>query len=125
VRAGDSLWKIAAEVLGSGVRSAEIIALNREIDPDRLKVGQIIRLPGNRDSVAPLGSGQRDNKVTIHTVEPGDTLASIARHYYGVEDWLPILEANRDQIDAPEVLKIGIQLRVPDRVPDRNRNDHR
>jgi len=125
VRAGDSIWKIAAEVLGSGVRSAEIIALNREIDPDRLKVGQIIRLPGNRESAAPLGSGQLDNKVTIHTVEPGDTLASIARHYYGVEDWLPILEANRDQIDAPEVLKIGIQLRVPDRVPDRNRNDHR
>ncbi len=125
VRAGDSIWKIASEVLGSGGRSGEIIALNREIDPDRLKVGQIIRLPGNTGSAQSPAREELDNKGWIHEVEAGDTLASIARQYYGVEDWKPILEANRDQIDAPEGLKIGILLRVPDRNPDRNRNDHR
>ncbi|MEE2856450.1 MAG: LysM peptidoglycan-binding domain-containing protein [Planctomycetota bacterium] len=125
VRPGDSIWKIAAEVLGHGGRSGEIIALNRDIDPDRLKVGQIIRLPGNTETAPPPGREELVNTALIHEVEPGDTLASIARQYYGVEDWKPILEANRDQIAVPEVLKIGILLRVPDRVPDRNRNDRR
>ncbi len=47
VRENDSLWKIAAEQLGDGVRYSEISRLNSEIleDEDSLAVGMRLRLP--------------------------------------------------------------------------------
>jgi hypothetical protein len=54
VRSGDSLWKIASDVLGAGATNAEIVAesnriyqLNRDRigpDPDVLAVGTVLRL---------------------------------------------------------------------------------
>lgn len=47
VREGDSLWKIAAEQLGSGSRFTEIAKLNTDIidDGDNILVGMRLRLP--------------------------------------------------------------------------------
>ena len=48
VRAGDSFWSIAQEQLGDGKRWSELFELNREAthgDPDRLGLGQVIKLP--------------------------------------------------------------------------------
>ena len=42
---GDTLWGIAARQLGAGSRSKEITALNPGIDPERLAVGQVLKLP--------------------------------------------------------------------------------
>ncbi len=46
VSSGDSLWKIAARVLGDGKRWREIAALNPGLDPDHLAVGDEIAVPG-------------------------------------------------------------------------------
>ncbi len=48
VQENDSLWKIAAEQLGDGVRYPEISKLNSDIldDEDSLTVGMELRLPG-------------------------------------------------------------------------------
>jgi Tfp pilus assembly protein FimV len=58
VRSGDSLWKIAARTLGDGERWKEIAALNPRTNPDRLVVGEELRLPdGARsatESAAPV-----------------------------------------------------------------------
>ena len=45
---GDSLWNIAKDVLGDGMRYHQIIELNPEFkrNPDRLQPGQILKLPG-------------------------------------------------------------------------------
>ena len=47
VAAGDSLWKIAREHLGSGARWGEIYAANRDIvsDPSLIYIGQVLDIP--------------------------------------------------------------------------------
>lgn len=49
VKSGQSLWDIAAEVLGDGQRFEEILKLNPELadDPDRIFPGQELLLPAN------------------------------------------------------------------------------
>ena len=50
----------------------------------------------------------------IYVVERGDTLTSIARRLYGkTARWLDIFQLNRDQLDSPDLIYEGMQLRVP------------
>jgi LysM repeat protein len=51
----------------------------------------------------------------IHEVKPGDTLGAIANHYYGKASmYMKIFEANRDQLDNPDLIKVGQKLRIPE-----------
>lgn len=52
VRAGESLWSIAAEQLGDGNQYPRIAALNGIADPARISTGQSLRLPGPADQPA-------------------------------------------------------------------------
>ena len=47
VKSGDTLWAIAAKFLGNGSKYPEIFEANREVieDPDKIFVGQKIRIP--------------------------------------------------------------------------------
>lgn len=49
---GDSLWRIAEQELGSGLRWNEIYEANRNVikDPNRLYIGQILELPGSKSA---------------------------------------------------------------------------
>jgi nucleoid-associated protein YgaU len=50
----------------------------------------------------------------FYIVRKGDTLSRISRIYYGTPNkWYKIYEANRDQLDNPDVLKPGMKLRIP------------
>jgi len=52
--------------------------------------------------------------VALYTVAKGDTLAGIAERFYGSRTrWQEIFEANRGTLEAPEKLKIGQVLRIP------------
>lgn len=52
--------------------------------------------------------------VRSHKVVDGDTLSSLAEQYLGsASRCLEIYEANRDQLDSPELLPIGVRLRIP------------
>lgn len=53
IRKGDSLWKIAQEVYGDGSRFMEIAEANDIADPDRIKPGTVIVLPGVADVPLP------------------------------------------------------------------------
>ena len=49
-----------------------------------------------------------------YSVQKGDTLASIAKRFYGnAEAWRNIYQANRQTLAAPDQLKIGMRLRLP------------
>jgi nucleoid-associated protein YgaU len=51
---------------------------------------------------------------TIYTVEPGDTLSSIAQDFFGDPDKFRIIfAANRNQLDDPDVIVPGQDLRIP------------
>jgi nucleoid-associated protein YgaU len=58
-------------------------------------------------------SGGHDGGQT-YTVEQGDTLSSIAEHFYGdANAYMKIWEANRDKLDNPDVIQPGQELFIP------------
>ena len=124
IRPGDSFWKIARDVLGSIDHYQALIDANRSIDPDRLTVGQVISLPAVGTAVK-IGSAVEveSSAPQQHKVGRGETLASIARDYYGEEDWNRLFEAKRDRISNPDRLKIGTWILIPQQRPAGERSD--
>ena len=54
--------------------------------------------------------------TNTYTVKSGDTLSAIARREYGdAAQWRRIYEANRDQIDNPDLIHPGQELKIPAR----------
>ena len=52
--------------------------------------------------------------MTTHVVVSGDLLGKLAHHYYGKASlWPTIFAANRDQIDDPDEIFVGQELRIP------------
>jgi uncharacterized protein YidB (DUF937 family) len=50
----------------------------------------------------------------VYTVASGDSLSRIAKRYYGdANQWRKIFEANRDQIDDPDLIRPGQKLKIP------------
>lgn len=49
-----------------------------------------------------------------YTVKSGDTLSAIAKREYGdAGQWKRIYEANRDQLDNPDLIHPGQELKIP------------
>jgi nucleoid-associated protein YgaU len=49
-----------------------------------------------------------------HTVEKGESLSKIAKHYYGdLMKYKQIFDANRDQLDDPDQIEVGQVLTIP------------
>ncbi len=118
----DSMWTIAADWLGNAGRWADIATANPLVDPDRLQIGQVLRLPPKAPAgvaaAAPRSHLSLPAAVgTLYTVRAGDTLSRIAEAHYGeVGKWLVIYNANRPTIGwDPDRLKVGAQLRIPPR----------
>jgi hypothetical protein len=54
------------------------------------------------------------DEVRPHTVQIGDTLASISRRYYGrPHDWKRIYMANQNVLTSPDALRPGQVLAIP------------
>jgi nucleoid-associated protein YgaU len=67
---------------------------------------------------APSALAQQEPQVAgqlrTHIVQPGDTLSGIALQHLGsVARYPEIFEANRDILDSPDALRLGMQLRIP------------
>jgi 5'-nucleotidase len=61
-------------------------------------------------AATPVPTGPRS-----HTVVSGDTLAKMARQYYGnAGQWPKIMEANKATLEDPTKLKIGMVLVIPE-----------
>lgn len=130
VKAGDTLSSIAQREYGNQSRWVEIARANPTVDPNRLHVGQSIRLPATSGSIAPVVShtptalaatppakrtATNSSGQHVHMVRSGDTLYSIARQYYRDADkWSLIYSANRKVIGAnPDRLPEGARLHIP------------
>jgi nucleoid-associated protein YgaU len=75
VRPGDSLWRLAAQCLGSGRRWQELLSINPGLrDPNFIKVGSQLVLPA---PVVPLRTTSK------YIVRNGDTLWTIAQSHLG------------------------------------------
>jgi nucleoid-associated protein YgaU len=108
VQRGDSLWKLAQQVLGRGSRWQELLAANPGIvDPKRLETGTQIVVPTEPST---LKITKSDSKVAV---QKGDTLSAIARaNYVRAAAWRCIAQANPQIADANRIYE-GQQLLLP------------
>lgn len=105
------------------------------INPDSLSLTPSASTPGTPDfsnvrssvDTVPAGNSPEFSNVQSHvdtvpggaamqtyTVRKGDTLSQIAHHHYGkASRWHAIFEANRDQLDNPDLIQPGQVLRLP------------
>jgi len=61
-----------------------------------------------------LQAGTTPAKPLRHKIRDGDTLAALAQRYLGSSDRAAeIYEANRDVLRNPDLLPIGVQLKIP------------
>lgn len=114
VREGDTMSSIAGDWFGDPRKWDLIAKANPYVDPNRLTIGQELRLPP-KDSEREEITGRAGSHPTIYTVRSGDNLSKIARAYYGDGGlWRIIFEANRPTIGlSPDNLKVGMRLTIP------------
>ena len=94
-------------------KRADFSGVNSRVDTTADKVDKKADFSGVAASVdttaETTGGGER-----TYTVERGDTLSHIAKQFYGkAGEWNTIFEANRDQLDDPDLIKPGQVLRIP------------
>jgi nucleoid-associated protein YgaU len=112
---GDSLSRIAARVFGRNTEEArqKIIALNPSLadNPDLIVVGRSYRLPSDAKE-ASIVTPVRVAKT--YTVQSGDSLWRIAQRHLGDGNrGDEIARLNRDVLDNPDALQVGMTLRLP------------
>lgn len=78
--------------------------------PDTPARGSVTPRPAATGTNARPAAGTR-----TYTVQPGDTLGKIAAHFYhDAAAWPRILAANQPKLPAPERLRAGMVLVIPD-----------
>ena len=102
VVSGDTLSELSGHYYGV-IRLFDVIfEANRPMlnHPDEIYPGQVLRIP-------PVARPR-------HTVARGETLGTIADHWYGdAKRYAHIFEANRDVLNDPNVVEIGQELAIP------------
>lgn len=114
VKSGDTMSSIARDWFGTEAKWDLIAKANPLVDPNRLTVGQVLRLPP-KDTEREEGAEPVGPEGTTYVVRSGDNLSKIARQYYGDESkWRIIYEANRSLLgDSPDNLRVGMRLTIP------------
>jgi nucleoid-associated protein YgaU len=114
VRSGDTMSSIAAEWFGEAGKWDLIAKANPFVDPNRLTVGQVLRLPP-KDTEREEIEGRAGVTATVYMVRSGDNLSRIARAYYNDPGlWRLIYDANRATIgNDPGRLRVGMRLTIP------------
>lgn len=102
VARGDTLSAIAGHYYGVMRMYDVIVDANRPLiaDADEIYPGQVLRIP----PVSP----------PVHRVSQGETLGSIAKHWYGdAKRFRDIFMANRDVLSDPDQVEVGQRLKIP------------
>ncbi|HSM55836.1 MAG TPA: LysM peptidoglycan-binding domain-containing protein [Candidatus Sulfomarinibacteraceae bacterium] len=101
VQVGDTLASIAAMFNTS---AAEIAETNRLVSPDALYAGQILSVVSRTGAAEP-----RPLTGTLHYVQPGDTMLSVAARH----GLTPQTIAELNELPPPARLYPGMRLRLP------------
>ncbi len=126
---GETLTKIARRHYGNGDYWRTIANANpgKVTRDGQVQLGAVLNIPKRDDAVLGLdsvsaGSEQSvrvDTRITQRpgktiTVESGDTLSELAtKHLGSATRWQDLMDANRDKLDDPQGLQVGMKLRLP------------
>src|SRR5262245_58415859 len=62
----------------------------------------------------PVDTSIAAQNVRTYRVKAGDTLSKISKESYGSpQEYMRIYEANRDQLNDPDKIKVGQELKIP------------
>jgi nucleoid-associated protein YgaU len=127
VKSGDTFARIANRVYGRSALGQRLADANG-IQPSKLKVGDVIKLPPiaeldpnaakanstNPNSTAPSEGDLAAPKYRAYRVKPGDTLYSIAQRELGSGSRMRELQRfNVDVLKDSDVLQPGMEIRIP------------
>src|SRR2546427_5049188 len=105
VKRGDSLWKLAEQYLGHGLRWHDLLSSNPDIlDANHIVAGSQIVLPTSISSV---------RTATKFTVRPGDTLSQIAQSRLGRASFAACIAHANPSIYDPNLIYAGQVLLLP------------
>ena len=99
VQSGDTLSGIASQF---GMSYSQLAQINNIANPNRIYVGQVLRVNGQATSYQAPAAASHGN----YTVQSGDSLSAIAAQY-GL-DWRSL--AKRNNLQAPYTIYVGQQL---------------
>ena len=101
VKKGDTLWRIAQKLLGSGNKHKDIKSLNG-LTSDKLQAGQVLKIP-MKTAAQVITDG--------YTVKKGDTLWKIAKEQLGSGNRHKEIQTLNGL--ASDKLKVGQVLKIP------------
>lgn len=104
VKSGDSLYAIA---LRYGVTVAQLVAENNITNPNLIRVGQVLRIPGT--SGGTVVNPPPTTGTTNYTVKSGDTLYAIALRF----DTTVAKIATENNLSNINFIRVGQVLKVP------------
>ena len=100
VQKGDTLWAIAERVLGDGSRYVELATLNGISDPNKIHIGQELKIDGVQ------------NDTRTYKVQAGDSPWRIARELLNDgRRYVEIVQMNG--IKVPYIIYPGQTLKIP------------
>jgi soluble lytic murein transglycosylase-like protein len=106
VERGDTLSQIAVD---QGISVADLMRLNGISDPNRIYVGQRLRVGAPAAGDTPAPAARPASAPIVHRVASGENLTVIARRYGTTI--AAIVRAN--QLANPSLLHVGQQLTIP------------
>jgi nucleoid-associated protein YgaU len=129
VLSGETLFKIAERYYGNGEYWRAIAQANpgSVTQEGLVRQGVVLDIPKRADSrlgsdFIPVGSEKLTQidtrktarRVPVIEVVAGDTLSELAtKHLGSAARWQDLLKANKDKLDGPQSLQIGMKLRLP------------
>jgi nucleoid-associated protein YgaU len=65
-------------------------------------------------AAAAAAGGPSSTTARTYTVQPGDSLSKISKHFYGDANmYMKIFDANKDKLSDPDKVKVGTELLIP------------
>ncbi len=106
------------DAVGSRLRWAAREAPVQPAVAGRVESLSVTPRASSRSDAVGLRSGSTVPADRIHVVQDGDSLERLARRYYGSERYAAFLySVNRAVLRSPQLLPIGVSLRIPARPP--------
>ena len=105
VQSGENLSEIAAKF---GTNWQTLAQLNNLSNPNRIYVGQVLRISGNTNVSTPTQSTTTTNNTSSYTVKSGDTLSGIAAKFGTSYEAL----AQRNNIANPNTIYVGQVIQI-------------